>query len=78
MAQIAKKTSKPTSKYKTDDKQVHKAAKIIISDINKRYGKLLKKLAREWESQINLYYTLFLATETCWRHWLMLLSRCGQ
>lgn len=47
MAQIAKKTSKPTSKYKTDDKQVHEAAKTIISDINKRYGKLLKKLARE-------------------------------
>ena len=68
MTQVAKKAPKPTSKYKTDDKQVHKAAKVIIRDINKRYGKLLKKLAQEWEFQINLCSTLFLVTEACWRH----------
>ena len=38
---------KTVSKYKTNDRQVNKAARIIVRDINKRYGKLLKKLAQE-------------------------------
>ena len=47
MSQVVKNTSKSVSKYKTNDKQVHKAAKVIVRDISKRYGKLLKKLAQE-------------------------------
>lgn len=47
MSQVVKSAPRPTSKYKTNDRQVNKAAKIIIRDINKRYGKLLKKLAQE-------------------------------
>ncbi len=47
MSQVVKSASKSASKYKTNDKQVHQAAKAIIRDINKRYGKLLKKLAQE-------------------------------
>lgn len=45
MPQTTKNKPKTVSKYKTSDKQVNRAAKIIVSDINKRYGKLLKKLA---------------------------------
>ncbi len=47
MSQVVKNAPKSVSKYKTNDKQVHQAAKVIIRDINKRYGKLLKKLAQE-------------------------------
>lgn len=48
MAQVVKNTPKTVSKYKTNDRQANKAARIIVRDINKRYGKLLKKLAQEW------------------------------
>lgn len=48
MAQVIKNAPKTVSKYKTNDRQVNKAARIIVRDINKRYGKLLKKLAQEW------------------------------
>lgn len=47
MAQVVKNTPKTVSKYKTNDRQANKAARIIVRDINKRYGKLLKKLAQE-------------------------------
>lgn len=47
MSQVVKSVPKSVSKYKTNDQQVHRAAKVIIRDINKRYGKLLKKLAQE-------------------------------
>ena len=47
MSQATKTTQQPTSKYATNNKQVDDIAKVIVQSLNKRYGKLLKKLAKE-------------------------------